>query len=182
VSDPAASRKSWLVASAVVLALIIVAAGGYTLITSRVAPRAVRKQEAATVPSSASQSVTPQQGTSTAEAQQITPIQLANTQKKDAKRQVKSAKTTKPTRQAALRKVLPTTPTPFVALQDSPGSAVSVNQQGGITAGTINVGPPPLLMNKEQQEHLTTSVKPFVSQFSGKKINISLHNANPETG
>ena len=61
------------------------------------------------------------------------------------------------------------------------GSALSINQQGGITAGTINVGPPPLLINKEQQAHLTASVQPFVSQWADKKINISLHNATNET-
>ena len=32
---------------------------------------------------------------------------------------------------------------PPITLQNSPGSAVSINQQGGITAGIVNLGPPP---------------------------------------
>jgi hypothetical protein len=70
---------------------------------------------------------------------------------------------------------------PIPPVTQGAGSALSINQQGGITAGTINVGPPPLLINKEQQDHLAASVEQFVSQFAGKKINISLHNATKET-
>jgi hypothetical protein len=76
------------------------------------------------------------------------------------------------------------TPPPSMSQECAPGASCgqSIGQTGGITAGTINLGPPPLLINKEQRDHLTASVKPFVQQFAGKKINISLHNANPETG
>jgi hypothetical protein len=73
---------------------------------------------------------------------------------------------------------------PIPSIKQGAGSALSINQQGGITAGTIgtvNVGPPPLVINHEQQDHLTASLRPFASQFSEKKINISLHNATNET-
>jgi len=61
------------------------------------------------------------------------------------------------------------------------GSAFSVNQRGGITAGTINLGPPPLVISKQQEAILTGSIRPFLEQFAGQKVNISLHHATSET-
>ncbi len=47
-------------------------------------------------------------------------------------------------------------PTPGITLKDSPGSAVSYGQQGGVTAGTINLGPPPIQF-RWRQERVTSS-------------------------
>jgi hypothetical protein len=82
-------------------------------------------------------------------------------------------------------KQMPTAPVSEASppsVTQGPGSAFSNNQQGGITAGTINLGPSPLVINPAQQNALANSVRPFASQFpTGEKINISLHNATGET-
>jgi hypothetical protein len=64
-------------------------------------------------------------------------------------------------------------------ITQGPGSIAQVGGKNNIA--TINNGPPPLLISHEQQQHLTASARPFVAQFAGKKLNISLHNATTET-
>ena len=63
-----------------------------------------------------------------------------------------------------------------------PGAAASFGQQGGQTANTIiNHGPPPLSIGPQQSSKLTTAVQPFVGKFSGRKIDISMHNPTSES-
>jgi hypothetical protein len=68
-------------------------------------------------------------------------------------------------------------PSPPVTLQDSPGSAVSVNQQGGITAATLNIGTVDRALSKPEQAELAGRLTPF----KGKTITIYDVNDNGET-
>jgi hypothetical protein len=66
---------------------------------------------------------------------------------------------------------------PPVTLTNSPGSAVSVNQQGGITAGTINIDTHPhLKMTDSQAAGVTEAMRPF----AGRPAFILVNNGNAE--
>jgi len=66
------------------------------------------------------------------------------------------------------------------SIQQGPGSALSIGQQGGITAGTINIGtlpPKPLVLTEEQSSHIRSDM----AKYSGIAIEIVLVNRNRGT-
>ncbi len=71
----------------------------------------------------------------------------------------------------------------------TPSPATVINAPGGIGISggnvsnptVINYGPRALVISSQQQQALKAAVAPFANQFARQKINISIHNANPET-
>lgn len=62
-----------------------------------------------------------------------------------------------------------------------PGSiGIQGNNSGNNTVN--NLGPPPLVITERQEQDLASAVRPFLTDFQNQKINISVNNANGETG
>ena len=63
-------------------------------------------------------------------------------------------------------------PAPPVTFNNSPGSAVSINQQGGITAGTVNTDTHPhLVMTDIQRDLITDAMKPYTGKSAFILVN-----------
>jgi hypothetical protein len=161
------------------LVIVVVVAGATWLFSKYASPTSETAKVILTPP--ASETTTKPAAPTTQEQQSKTqdasPAQSTTTKATTARR-TKTAKPVTSAKTLADQTAPPAQP-PSINLHNSPGSAVSYGQQGGITAGTIiGVLPPkPLVLNEAQGQAVTDAMESFAKKFTGSGIRIWVVNS-----